>query len=79
FFSATIDASFENCLETAKRYVTNLTDIKQIKSLVDEEDLYLFGYFYDRGLQGNIVEYTLEQIGGEAKFGDYKIAAEKGS
>nr|CAD2191616.1 unnamed protein product [Meloidogyne enterolobii] len=75
--SATIDASFENCLETAKHYVTNLTDIKQIKSLVDEEDLYLFGYFYDRGLQGNIVEYTLEQIGGEAKVGDYKIAAEK--
>lgn len=75
--SATTDASFENCLVTARNYVTNLTDVKPIKSLVNEEDLYLFGYFYDRGLQGNIVEYTLEQIGGEAKVGDYKIAAEK--
>ena len=65
-------------METAKHYVTNLTDIKQVEPLVVDEDLYLFGYFYDRGVQGNIIEYTLEQTGGEAKVGDYKIAAERG-
>jgi hypothetical protein len=78
-FSATPDASYEACLETTKQYVTNLTEIKRVPELTqDDQQLYLFGYYYDRGVQANVVEYTLEQVGGEAKVADFRSAAERG-
>lgn len=64
-------------METAKQYVLNVTDIKRVPSLL-EEDLYLFGYYYDRAVQANVVEYSLDQLGGEATIGDFKMAAERG-
>lgn len=56
----------------------NLTAVKPIEhSVVSNEDIYLFGYYYDRAIQANIVEYSLEQTGGEARVEDFKIAAER--
>uniref|UniRef100_A0A914HLC2 Apyrase n=1 Tax=Globodera rostochiensis TaxID=31243 RepID=A0A914HLC2_GLORO len=76
--SASTNTGFAQCMETAKQYVQNVTDVKRVPALADTTaELFLFGYFYDRALQANVVPYTLEQLGGPANVGDFRAAAER--
>ncbi|KAL3109841.1 hypothetical protein niasHT_011144 [Heterodera trifolii] len=76
--SASSNTGFAQCLEIAKQYVQNVTDVKRVPQLADAgTELFLFGYFYDRALQANVVHYSLEQLGGQAQVGDFRVAAER--
>lgn len=54
-------------------------DIKNVREVPELQvhDVYVFSYFYDRGVQANIIRNSHEQKGGWATVGDYKLAAER--
>lgn len=74
--SGTEDPSFENCLQSTKTYVVERTGVKHVPELA-EKDLYVFSYFYDRGVQGGLVPMTDGNLGGLSTVGAYRRAAEK--
>lgn len=75
-FSGTSDASFTACLLSAIKYV-NETAVRKVPEL-NEHDLYVFSYFYDRGVQGDLVPRTVDNRGGESTVKAYKDAAMRG-
>jgi len=74
--SGTDEPSFENCLESTKAYVQERTAVREVPELV-EKDMYVFSYFYDRGVQGGLVPKTDGNLGGMSTVGAYRVAAEK--
>uniref|UniRef100_A0A915EE67 Uncharacterized protein n=1 Tax=Ditylenchus dipsaci TaxID=166011 RepID=A0A915EE67_9BILA len=74
--SATQEASFEACLSSTIHYVESVSKVVPIPQLADN-DVFVFSYFYDRGLQAGLVQGDSEQSGGFAKVVDYKQAAQK--
>lgn len=74
---ASKQASFTTCLESTRHFVREASRIRPIRELATK-DVYLFAYFYDRGVQAGVIEWTDERRGGEAKVIDYRNAAERG-
>ncbi|TKR61712.1 hypothetical protein L596_028792 [Steinernema carpocapsae] len=70
------ESSFDGCLESTKAYVQGRTGVRHVPELANK-DLYVFSYFYDRGVQGGLVPKTEGNLGGLATVGGYKQAAEK--
>uniref|UniRef100_A0A183U703 Ectonucleoside triphosphate diphosphohydrolase 5 n=1 Tax=Toxocara canis TaxID=6265 RepID=A0A183U703_TOXCA len=66
-------ASFTACLRSAIKYI-NETDVRRVPEL-NEHDLYVFSYFYDRGVQGGLIPHTLDNSGGRSTVSSYKEAA----
>uniref|UniRef100_A0A914CUJ0 Uncharacterized protein n=1 Tax=Acrobeloides nanus TaxID=290746 RepID=A0A914CUJ0_9BILA len=74
--TGTQNSSFEDCLASAKEYVVDIKNVREVPEL-QVHDVYVFSYFYDRGVQANIIRNSHEQKGGWATVGDYKLAAER--
>lgn len=68
--NGTSSYSYENCYETAREFV-HKSDIMQLTDLRGKM-VYLFSYFFDRGLNSGLVE---DINGGPVKLADYKEAA----
>uniref|UniRef100_A0A1I7YWD0 Nucleoside diphosphatase n=1 Tax=Steinernema glaseri TaxID=37863 RepID=A0A1I7YWD0_9BILA len=68
--------SFEACLRSAEEYVEERTKVKKVPELADK-NIYVFSYFYDRGVQGGLVPKTEGNLGGISTVGGYKKAAKK--
>uniref|UniRef100_A0A915B289 Uncharacterized protein n=1 Tax=Parascaris univalens TaxID=6257 RepID=A0A915B289_PARUN len=67
------DASFTACLLSAIKYV-NETAVQKVPEL-NEHDLYVFSYFYDRGVQGDLIPRAVDSRGGHSTVKAYKDAA----
>ncbi|KAK0409796.1 hypothetical protein QR680_004764 [Steinernema hermaphroditum] len=74
--SGTEEPSFDACLHSAEAYVKERTKVKNVPELSDK-DIYVFSYFYDRGVQGGLVPKTEGNLGGLSTVGAYRKAAEK--
>lgn len=75
--SARKESSFTTCLASVRHFVRNVGRIRRIPEL-SAKDVYLFAYFYDRGVQAGIIEWTADHRSGLARVVDYRHAAEKG-
>lgn len=69
-------SSFEGCLNSTKLYVEK-TGIRVVPELT-HHDIYAFSYFYDRGLQAQLVPRATDSRGGSITVGDYMRAAKRG-
>lgn len=67
------EASFPACLQSAMKYVDE-TAVRKVPEL-NEHDLYVFSYFYDRGVQGDLIPHTIDNCGGYSTVKAYKDAA----
>ncbi|VDD91411.1 unnamed protein product [Enterobius vermicularis] len=68
-------SSFEGCLNSTKLYVEK-TGIRVVPELT-HHDIYAFSYFYDRGLQAQLVPRATDSRGGSITVGDYMRAAKR--
>ncbi|CAJ0590272.1 unnamed protein product [Cylicocyclus nassatus] len=70
--SGTLTYSFDSCYELTREFV-NTSNIMKLPALHNKM-IYLFSYYYDRGLNAGLVK---ENEGGVIKLGDYQEAAKK--
>ncbi|KJH45574.1 GDA1/CD39 family protein [Dictyocaulus viviparus] len=68
--------SFQACYDNARQFVANseVMELRSGFSALRGQVIYLFSYFYDRGLNAELVK---ENSGGVVKLLDFKKAAEK--
>ncbi|CAI5453288.1 unnamed protein product [Caenorhabditis angaria] len=66
---------FENCYKTSKEFVKSSQIMQPTELIISENSkpIYLFSYFFDRGLNSELVKDT---NGGEIQLKDFKKAAE---
>lgn len=73
FFRSTgVTANFESCLKTVRQYIERETKVQHVIDL-QEYEISVFSYFYDRAVQANLLHDD-----NRVKVGDYKRAAEIG-
>lgn len=74
----TEEASFEKCLQQAADFVKNVSKISPVEDLADIP-VFAFSYFFDRGMQAELINNEPKNRGGWIAVKQYKEAAIKGN